>query len=188
MNSLDGPLGTGPGRPPDRWFVGTDQLEGNDMSAITEGREAVRTFVDHEHQELKTAVEWVHEVTEGMSRLPVDQRSESLRRVLHWVDVDLKPHMAWEESWLFPNIDDRVMPHWATGLVRFDHRQIAAQAERLRGHCTYGNPIPSSDISRLVVDLAGFEALMRAHIEREERFVLPLLEPEGDRWTAEWRD
>ena len=95
------------------------------MSAITESREAVRTFVDHEHQELRTAVEWVHEVTEGMARLPVDQRSESIRRVLHWVDVDLKPHMAWEESWLFPNIEDRAMPHWATGLVRFDHRQIA---------------------------------------------------------------
>jgi hemerythrin-like domain-containing protein len=39
-----------------------------------------------------------------------------------------------------------------------------------------------------VADLAGFEALIRAHIEREERFVMPLLEPEGDRWTSEWRD
>jgi iron-sulfur cluster repair protein YtfE (RIC family) len=167
---------------------GTDQLEVNEMNAITESREAVRTFVDHEHQELRSAVEWVHEVTEGMSSMPVDQRSESLRRVLHWVDVDLKPHMAWEESWLFPNIDDGAMPHWATGLVRFDHRQIAAQAERLRAHRAFGGPIPSGDVSRLVADLAGFEALMRAHIEREERFVMPLLEPEGDRWTAEWRD
>src|SRR4029079_482246 len=115
-------------------LFGTDQLEGNDMSAITESREAVRTFVDHEHQELKTAVEWVHEATENMSRLPVDQRSESLRRVLHWVDVDLKPHMAWEESWLFPNIDDRAMPHWATGLVRFDQPQNRAQDESTRWH------------------------------------------------------
>jgi hemerythrin-like domain-containing protein len=108
--------------------------------------------------------------------------------VLHWVDADLKPHMAWEESWLFPDTDDRTMPHWATRLVRFDHRQIAAQAERLRAHCAYGSPIPSSDISPLVADLAGFEALMRAHIEREERFLMPLLEPEEDRWTPEWRD
>jgi iron-sulfur cluster repair protein YtfE (RIC family) len=127
-------------------------------------------------------------MTEGMSRLPVDQRSESIRRVLHWVDVDLKPHMAWEESWLFPTIEDRAMPHWATGLVRFDHRQIAAQAERLRAHCAYGDRIPSSDVSALVADLASFEAMMKAHIEREERFVMPLLEPDGDRWTPEWRD
>jgi iron-sulfur cluster repair protein YtfE (RIC family) len=169
-------------------FFGTDQLEGNDMTTITEGRDAVRTFVDHEHQELRTAIAWVHEVTEGMSRMPVDQRSESIRRVLHWVDADLKPHMAWEESWLFPNIDDRAMPHWATGLVRFDHRQIAAKAERIRAHCAYGNPFPSSEVSTLVADLAGFEALMSAHIEREERFVMPLLEPEGDRWMPEWRD
>ncbi len=158
------------------------------MTAITEGRRAVRTFVDHEHQELRTAVGWIHELAEGMSRLPADQRSESIRRVLHWVDVDLKPHMAWEESWVLPNIDDHAMPHWAAGLVRFDHRQIAAQAERLRAHCASEDPIPSSDVSTLVADLAGFEALMRAHIEREERFVVPLLEPEGDRWTPEWRD
>jgi iron-sulfur cluster repair protein YtfE (RIC family) len=158
------------------------------MTAITEGRRAVRTFVDHEHQELGTAVGWIHKLTEGMSHLPADQRSDSVRRVLHWVDVDLKPHMAWEESWLLPNIDDHAMPHWAIGLVRFDHRQIAAQADRLRAHCAFGHPTPSSDVSTLVADLAGFEALMRAHIEREERFVMPLLEPEGDRWTPEGRD
>jgi iron-sulfur cluster repair protein YtfE (RIC family) len=170
-------------------FVERDQLEVTDMAgASAEGRQAVRTYADHEHEELRAAVEWIHEVTEGMSRLPVDRRSESLRRVLHWVDADLKPHMAWEESWLFPDTDDRTMPHWATRLVRFDHRQIAAQAERLRAHCAYGSPIPSSDISPLVADLAGFEALMRAHIEREERFLMPLLEPEEDRWTPEWRD
>jgi hemerythrin-like domain-containing protein len=158
------------------------------MGATKEVRQAVRTFVDHEHAELKAAVEWIHEVTEGMSHLPVDQRSESIRKVLRWVDADLKPHMAWEESWLFPDTDDRTMPHWALRLVRFDHRQIAAQAERLRAHCAYGSPLPSSDISPLVADLAGFEALMRAHIEREERLLMPLLEPEGDRWTPEWRD
>ena len=35
--------------------------------------------------------------------MPVDQRAASIRKVLHWVDADLKPHMAWEESWLFPH-------------------------------------------------------------------------------------
>jgi iron-sulfur cluster repair protein YtfE (RIC family) len=154
----------------------------------TEVRQAVRTFVDHEHEELRAAIEWLHEVTEGMSRLPVDQRSESIRRVLHWFDADLKPHMAWEESWLFPDIDDRAVPHWATRLVQFDHRQIATQAERLRAHYANGHPIPSSEISQLVADLAGFESLLRAHVEREERFLMPLLEREGDRWTPEWRD
>jgi len=158
------------------------------MTAIAEGRQAVRTFVDHEHQELRTAVGWIHELAEGLSRQPADQRSESVRRVLHWVDVDLKPHMAWEESWLFPNIDESATPHWATALVRFDHRQIVAQGERLRADCAYEDPVRSSGVSRLVADLAGLEALLRAHIEREERFVVPLLQPEEDRWTPEWHD
>lgn len=157
-------------------------------SATAECRQAVRTFVDHEHEELRSAIARIHEVTEGMTHLPVDQRSESIRRVLHWVDADLKPHMAWEESWLFPDIGNRAVPQWATRLVRFDHRQIAAQAERLRAHCAYGSPLPSSDIAPLVADLAGFEALIRAHVEREERFLLPLLAPDEDQWTPEWRD
>jgi hemerythrin-like domain-containing protein len=156
--------------------------------ASTEGLQAVRTFVDHEHEELRAAIDWVHEVTEGLTHLPVDQRSASIRRVLHWVDADLRTHMAWEEAWLFPETDDRARPLWATRLVRFDHRQIAAQAERLREHCEYGSRLRSSDVSTLVADLAGFEALMRAHMDREERFLMPLLEPEGDRWTPEWRD
>ncbi len=61
--------------------------------------------------------------------------------------------------WLFPISTSGTMP-WATGLVRFDHRQIAAQAERLRAHCRLRrSDLPSSDVLTLVADLAGFEAL-----------------------------
>ena len=40
----------------------------------------------------------------------------------------------------------------------------------------------------LIADLSGLEALLRANVEREERFLLPLLESEAERWEPEWRD
>ena len=159
------------------------------MTAVsTDGRHAIRMFAEHEHDELTVWIDRIHELSEALPTLPVDQRATGIRRVLQWVDADLKPHMTWEESWLFPQIDARAGSPWATRLVRFDHRQIAAQAERLHGHCRDGQPVPSNDVVALTNDLSGLEALLRANLEREERFLLPLLESEADRWTPEWHD
>jgi iron-sulfur cluster repair protein YtfE (RIC family) len=115
--------------------------------------------------------------------------SSRVGAVLRWVDQTLKPHMAWEDQWLFPEIDRRAETPWATRLIRFDHRQIARQAERLsshRGLLDHG-PAPES-VLEIRSDLFSLEALVRACLEREESFLLPLLEAEADRWTSEWRD
>ena len=154
----------------------------------TDERHGVRTFVEHEHEELDAGIERLHELGEVLARLPVDQRTASIQRVLHWVDEEVKPHMAWEESWLFPQIDERARTPWATRLVRYDHRQIVAQAERLHAHCAYGSAFPAPDSPTLMADLSGLEALLRANIEREEQLLLPLLDVASERWTAEWRD
>lgn len=156
--------------------------------AGTDGRQAVRSFAEHEHEELAAGINRIHALREELATLPVDRRADSIRRVLRWVDADLKPHMAWEESWLFPQIDARARTPWATRLVRFDHQQIAAQAERLHADATCGSHFPSHDTVTLVADLSGLEALLRANVEREERFLLPLLGSEAERWEPEWRD
>jgi iron-sulfur cluster repair protein YtfE (RIC family) len=149
--------------------------------ASTDGRQAIRSFAEHELNELAAGIDRIHELGEELTTLPVDQRAASIRKVLQWIDADVKPHMAWEESWLFPQIDDRAGTPWATRLVRFDHQQIAAQADRLHAHCAYGNHLPPHDTVMLVADLSRLEALLRANVEREERFLLPLLDPEAER-------
>lgn len=154
--------------------------------ASTVGRQAIRAFAEHEHDELAAGMDRIHELGAELATLPVDRRAASIDKVLHWIDADLKPHMAWEESWLFPQIDARARTPWATRLVRFDHQQIAAQAERLHAHCVYASQFSSNDIVTLVADLSGLEALLRANVEREERFLLPLIESEAERWAPEW--
>ena len=101
--------------------------------------------------------------------------------------MDLRPHLAWEESWLFPQIDAQLRSHWATRFVRLDHQQIAAQAARLQADASGGASGSKQTVS-IIADLSGLEALLRANVEREERLILPLLEPEAERWEAEWQD
>ena len=120
--------------------------------------------------------------------MSVDQRAAGIHKVLHWVEADLKPHMAWEEHWLFPVIDRRTRTQWATRYARFDHQQITEQAERLDAHSAAGSHFPSRDAVRLIADLSGLEMLLRTTVEREERFLLPLLESDAEGWEPEWRD
>ena len=77
---------------------------------------------------------------------------------------------------------------WPTRLARFDHQQITAQAERLYAHSAAESQFPSRDAVTLIADLSGLEALLRATVEREERFLLPLLETDAEGWEPEWRD
>lgn len=144
------------------------------------GRDAVRSFAEHEHEEVRAGLDRLADVGVDFPNIPVDQRIPTVHRVLEWFDTVLRPHMVWEESWLFPQVDDRARTLWATRIVRYDHEQIVAKAERLRAHAV--DAIPSGMTAIVVVDLAGLEALIRANIEREERFLLPELTREVERW------
>lgn len=159
------------------------------MTALETGsREMIRSFVDHEHHELAGGIDHIHEVACELPALSVPSMSSRIERVLHWVDTTLRPHMAWEESSLFAAIDDRAQTRWATRLIRFDHEQIRRQAERLRAHRSGLQHGPSSDtIVDVRCDLFALEALLRASLEREETFLLPLLEREGVAWASDWQ-
>jgi iron-sulfur cluster repair protein YtfE (RIC family) len=159
------------------------------MAVAIDGREAVHAFVEHEHAELTAGIARIHELACDLPNRPASELLVHVGDVLRWVEHTLKPHMAWEESWLFPQIDAQAHTLWATRLVRFDHRQIARQAERLSTHrldARHGSTHAAA--IELRADLLALEALVLASVEREEDFLLPLLESAADRWTAEWQD
>lgn len=157
-------------------------------AAGTDGRLAIRAFAEHENEELTAEIGRIHDLSEALATMSVDHRAASIHKVLHWVEADLRPHMLWEEHWLFPIVDHRTRTPWATRSARFDHQQITAQAERLARHSAAGSHFPSRDAVALISDLAALEALLRASVEREERFLLPLLESDAEGWEPEWRD
>lgn len=146
------------------------------MADMADTRQAVWAFTEHEHRELIRGINHIHDVACDIGGWATPELSLRVRDVLAWVDHHLEPHIAWEESWLYPEIDIRTGTPWATRMARFDHRQIRDAATRLRAD----QELLDRDRMRerlieLRCHLFGLEALLRAHIEREERYLIPLL-------------
>lgn len=142
----------------------------------TIGTPGVWAFTEHEHRDLIRGINRIHDVACEIGRRPAFELSTHVLGVLGWVDSALTPHIGWEESWLYPRIDTLTGTPWATVAARFDHAQIRDAAAKLRTdqHALAGGD--GQDIQADVrCDLFGLEALLRAHIEREERFLIPLL-------------
>jgi iron-sulfur cluster repair protein YtfE (RIC family) len=158
------------------------------MAMTIDGREAIRSFVEHEHDELVAGIDRIHAVACERTGVPASELAVLVGDVLRWLDRTLKPHMRWEEAWLFPQIDHRAGTPWATRLARFDHRQITERAARVATRRTELAHGPSShEATELRGELFGLEALLRANLEREEEILLPALDGEPVSWSAEWR-
>jgi hypothetical protein len=160
------------------------------MATMAGGTEAVWAFTEHEHLDLMRGINRIHEVACEIGRRPTPELSVHVLDVLRWLDGTLANHIAWEESWLYPEIDTRIGTPWATRAARFDHQQLRAMAARLRAdQRALGSREAGDKDVETRCHLFGLEALVRAHIEREERFLIPLLgddrpTSQGDRTTA----
>jgi hemerythrin-like domain-containing protein len=144
------------------------------------GAPAVWTFTEHEHRELLRGLTRIHEVACEIGGWVTPEQSVRVLGILDWLDREVEPHIAWEESWLYPQIDARTGTPWATRAARFDHGQIRDMALSLRAD----QHILQQDRARervpeLRCHLFGLEALLRAHVDREERYLMPLLADDG---------
>ncbi|MDH4142021.1 MAG: hemerythrin domain-containing protein [Chloroflexota bacterium] len=138
---------------------------------------AERTFADHEHRDLRPGMDRIHEVTRAIGLVAAPDLSIILLDVLDWVDKVVEPHMAWEDGWLYPEMDRRAGTPWATKVMRFEHHQIRRAASRLEGDRERLRHEPDHDQAcELTSHLVTLETLVRAHVEREERLLLPLLD------------
>jgi len=154
------------------------------MATEAGGTQAVWAFAEHEHRDLVRGINRIHDVACEIGRRSTLELSVRVLGVLQWLDSTLEPHIAWEEAWLYPEIDARTGTPWATRAARFDHQQLRDMAARLRAdqHLLSGRS-SGDQHAEARCHLFGLEALLRAHIEREERFLIPLLD--DDRRSAQ---
>ncbi|MDO8485940.1 MAG: hemerythrin domain-containing protein [Candidatus Limnocylindrales bacterium] len=147
------------------------------MATKTDGTHAVWAFTEHEHDDLVRGINRIHDVACEIGRRPTPELSVHVLDVLQWLDGTLEPHIGWEEAWLYPEIDARIGTPWATRAARFDHQQVREMAARLRAdpHLLSSHEAGDHE-AEIRCHLFGLEALLRAHIEREERFLIPLLD------------
>ena len=139
---------------------------------------AVWAFAEHEHRDLARGINRIHDVACEVGQAATPELSVHLLEVLDWLDSTLAPHISWEEAWLYPEIDARIGTPWATRAARFDHRQIRAMATHLRADHDLLRGAQGGDRAETRCHLFSLEALVRAHLEREERVLIPLLEAE----------
>ena len=139
---------------------------------------SVWSFAEHEHLDLVRGIQRIHDTACQVGSLPRTELSVDLIDIGHWIDGTLEPHIAWEESWLYPEIDARTDGPWATRAARFDHRQIRGVATEIRADQGALRSGAASDQAEIRCHLFSLVALVRAHIEREERFLIPILAEE----------
>jgi len=147
------------------------------MTMTTVGPMPARAFAEHEHRDLVQGINRLHDVACAIGQTATPELRLRVLDVLGWLDQTLEPHIAWEEGWLYPEVDTRSGSPWATRAARFDHGQVRALAARVRqDRESLGESAVLDRHDELRCHLFGLEALLRAHIEREERFLIPLLD------------
>jgi hypothetical protein len=138
---------------------------------------AVWAFAEHEHRELARGLNHIHDIASEIPGWVAPELPTHLLGILDWLDGVLEPHLNWEESWLYPQLDKQTGTPWATRSARFDHEQIRRMAGRVRDdqHRLSDDSGGSTVLPEVRCHLFGLEALLRSHIEREERFLIPIL-------------
>jgi len=146
------------------------------MMDSAHGAIAEHAFEEREHRELAPGINQIHDVAMALGTMAAPDMCLAMLDVVDWIDGVLIPHAVWEETWLYPEFERRAGTPWATRAMAFEHhqirdvaRRIVAERERLRKQPT------KADMQAARADLFSLEALLRAHIEREERFLVPLL-------------
>lgn len=138
---------------------------------------AEQGFAAHEHRELAPWLDRIHDVGCSVGHRSAGEVAIDLHRIVTWLQRDLEDHAAWEEAWLYPEIDEHAGTPWATRTMRFEHSRIRASTralasdERLLSH-----ELQPAQADELRARIFGLEAILRAHLEIEDRVLLPFLD------------
>jgi len=147
------------------------------MTAHTVVTEGEGRFAAQEHRDLAHGLAHIGETIERSTELTSDQLWARLHHALGWLAQELRPHLIWEDTWLYPQLDRIAGTPWATRGAHFEHRQIETLITALENDSArwldHSTPRTNAD---LVAHLSAIQAVIAAHVEREERLLLPLLE------------
>jgi len=149
------------------------------MSHVTTADLVEGRFVQEEHQRLRAGLAGLEQTIDDAHRLSRPELSDRIHRILQWVRRDVLPHAAWEDAWLYPQLDRGAGTPWATRVLRFEHAQINECAGHLEDAAQALRERWSMELAfRVVSCISRLDALVSAHVAQEERFIQPLLDTE----------
>ena len=139
-------------------------------------------FEAQEHRDLALGLTRIEELIGRAPELGSEALWARLHDTLRWLDREVRPHMAWEDRWLYPQFDEIAGTPWATRSAHAEHRQIEtmiatleADSERWLARAT------PHTCAEVVQHLSAIRAVIATHVEREERLLLPLLDDPTER-------
>jgi iron-sulfur cluster repair protein YtfE (RIC family) len=139
-------------------------------------------IIEREHQALRTGLSNLEGAIDDAYRLTRSELGDRVARTTAWAHREFLPHAAWEEAWLFAQVDHATGSPWATSGLRIQHEQIRELATALEAASVAAHEHWTGEIVyRLVAAMARLAALISAHLAQEERFLLPLLDEGLDR-------
>jgi iron-sulfur cluster repair protein YtfE (RIC family) len=139
---------------------------------------AEAAFARHEHGELRAGLEQIRRAARTLEHAPLEEIKGRLRSVSEWISYELMPHIAWEGAVIFPEVDEVSATTWPTKLMRFDHIQVNRAAIAVERHVErVTNELTTAEQRRDAYDdLISLATLIEAHLDREEAFVMPLID------------
>jgi hypothetical protein len=146
----------------------------------THGAAIERRIVEQEHRELSHSIARIDDVAHLVGTLGVNDLRVAIDTLVRGLRSGLLAHADWEDAWLYPHMDNLAGTPWATRMMRFEHKQIAAlvdtiasDARRLQERSA---PIHLEEIRS---HLCALHTLVTSHLERETHFLVPLLDVAG---------
>jgi len=140
------------------------------------------SFARHEHRELRRGLNQIHDAAGELGKSSNQRAAAQIGQVRDWVQTVVVPHAAWEDAVVYPEIERRTHTDWSVKQARYEHIQIERAASKLADDIdTLSEPVNHQAACEIRGHLLALEALLRAHVEREEMFLLPVL---GEDWIA----
>ena len=138
---------------------------------------AEQSFAETEHRDLSPGLRHIHRLATQVGVMQPHDLAYELLEISAWAATLLEPHIAWEEADLYLDIDRRAGTPWATRLMRYEHQQIRAFVR----HLDADREALRQEVTREELDLIrgrlfGLEAVLQAHLEREEMYLIPMLD------------
>lgn len=129
------------------------------------------------HDELRPRIEQIGSTARLVPELDPAARLAAVAPIVSFLRGDLWRHAEAEERWLYPEIAHRLRHPLATATMKLDHTILRESIDRLAAD-------DGRDADGLQARLYGVEALLLAHLRKEEELYLPQLENDEDQETV----
>jgi len=134
--------------------------------------DTVEELISREHALIRRHLTHMRRVAdEAQHEVPLTLCNR-LDAVLSFLHNDLAAHMRIEEDVLYPALDRSATAHWSSQAMLLDHEAILRLLDQI-DHAVTDPKHTKEDLQRL---LFVTEAVVRLHLDKEERLFMPLLD------------